>query len=242
MEKLILRAKKRNIFGKKNKTLRANGFVPAILYGKKIENYPLEIKIQDFTTTYKKSGDTNIIDLVFEDQGKELVKNVLVQDVSYHFLNGLPIHIDFYEVEMDKPIKAQVPIKFFGESPAVAEGGILIKSMNEIEVEALPANLPHEISVDISVLVDFNQTIYIRDIQFSSEVKIFIDESTPVVSVNEPISEEELEKELGEAKTVEEVEVIGEAEKKEAREIEETKETGEISKETQEKPDEDKKE
>jgi len=239
MEKLILKAKKRNIFGKKNKNLREKGFIPAILYGKKIQNYPLEIRTQDFYTIYKKSGDTNIIDLVFEDQGKEQIKNVLVQDVSYHFLNGLPMHIDFYEVEMDKPIKTHIPVNFIGESPAVAKGGILVKSMNEIEVEALPKDLPHEIPIDISILIDFDQTIYIRDIKFPPEVKIFIDQNTPIASISEPISEEELEKELGEAKTVEEVEVAGEAEK-EAKE-EGAEEKPKEEQKTEEKSEEEKK-
>lgn len=237
MEKLILKANKRTVFGKKNKNLRQEGLIPAVLYGKKTDTYPLEVKAQDFHNVYKKSGDTNIIDLIFEDQGKEQVKNVLVQDVSNHFLNGLPMHIDFYEVEMDKIIKAHIPINFVGESPAVAKGGILIKSMNEIEVEALPKDLPHEILVDISILIDFDQTVYVHDIKFPSEVKVLIDDKTPIASISEPISEEELEKELGEAKSVEEVEVAGESKEGEVEE-----EAGEDSKEKkEEKPEEEKK-
>ncbi|MFA5360584.1 MAG: 50S ribosomal protein L25 [Candidatus Paceibacterota bacterium] len=226
MDKIVLRAKRRTSFGKKNKILRQKGLIPAILYGKKNEeNCPLEVNAQDFHNVYKKAGDTNIIDLIFEDQGKEQKKNVLVQDVSSHFVTGLPMHIDFYEVEMDKPIKAHIPINFIGESPAVAvKQGILVKSMNEIEVEALPKDLPHEISVDISGLTEFDQTIYVRDIQFSSEVKVLIGGDTPVASISEPISEEELEEELGKAKSVEEVEVVGEVEKeKETQEAEEEK-------------------
>jgi len=222
MEKIVLKAQKRTVFGKKNKILRQKGLIPAVLYGKKIEeNYPLEVKAQDFRNVYKKAGDTNIIDLVFEDQGKEQVKSVLVQDVSSHFLNGLPMHIDFYEVEMSQLIKAHIPINFIGESPAVAaKGGILIKSMNEIEVEALPKDLPHEISVDISVLAEFNQTIYVRDIKFPPNVKILVAGDTPVASISKPITEEELEEELGKAKTVEEVEVAGEAEREQREEVE----------------------
>jgi large subunit ribosomal protein L25 len=235
MEKLILKAKKRTIFGKKNKALRQEGLIPAILYGKKTEACPLEIKAQDFNNVYKKSGDTNIIDLIFEDQGKEQVKNVLVQDIKNHFLNGLPMHIDFYEVEMDKLIKSHIPIAFTGESPAVNKGGILIKSMSEIEVEALPKDLPHEIPVDISVLIDFDQTIYVHDINFPSEVKVLVDQDTPIASISEPISEEELEKELGEAKSVEEVEVAGEKEEGQAEE--ESKEESKEQKEGRQEED-----
>lgn len=234
MDKLILKAKKRTVFGKKNKILREKGFIPAILYGKKTETLPLEMKSQDFNNIYEKSGDTNIIDLVFEDQGKEQVKNVLVQDISNHFLNGLPMHVDFYEVEMNKLIKAHIPVVFTGESPAVNKGGVLIKSMNEIEVEALPKDLPHEIPVDISVLADFDQTIYVHDIKFSSEVKVLVEENTPIASVSEPISEEELEKELGEDKSVEEVEVVGEDKEKKEEKEDETEETKKESEEEKE--------
>jgi len=130
---------------------------------------------------------------------------------------------------MDKPITARIPVNFTGESPAVKLGGVLVKPTSEIEVEALPMDIPHEIIVDISSLTDFDQTLYIKDINFPSKVKVLIDENMPVVSVNAPITEEELEKELGGAKTVEEVEVEGE--KKE----EEEGEGGEVEKEKEEK-------
>ncbi|MDD5760706.1 MAG: 50S ribosomal protein L25 [Candidatus Pacebacteria bacterium] len=220
MEKIILRAKKRTAFGKKNEDLRQKGWIPAILYGgKAMESCPLEVRAQDFRNVYKKAGDTNIIGLVIEGQGKNEEKNVLVQNISSHFLTGLPLHIDFYEVEMDKLVKAHIPIILVGEASAVsAKGGVLVKSMNEVEVEALPKDLPHEIPVDISILTEFGQTIYIRDIKFPSGVKVLIDGNTPVVSVSEPISEEKLEEELGKVKSVEEVEVAGEAEKEETKE------------------------
>jgi len=158
--------------------------------------------------------------LVFGKQNKALR---LIYNVSNHFLDGLPIHIDFYEVEMDKLITAHVPVVFVGESPAVKLGGVLVKPTQEIEVEALPMDLPHEIVVDISTLTDFDQTLCVKDINFSPKVKVLIDENTPVATVNAPITEEELEKELGEAKTVEEVEVEGE--KKEEGEEESTEES-----------------
>lgn len=217
MGNLTLRAKKRTVFGKQNKILREQGFIPAVLYGKKTPACSLQVNFQDFKEVYEKSGDTDIIDLIIEDKGKEQIKNVLVQDISNNFLDGSPVHIDFYEVEMDKPIIAHIPVSFTGESPAVKLGGVLVKSMNEIEVEALPKDLPHEISIDISALTNFGQTLYVRDINFPSKVKVLIDKNTPIVTVNAPITEEELEKELGGIKTVEEVEVEGEKDKEEGK-------------------------
>ena len=218
MANLTLKVEKRIVFGKQNKLLREQGFIPAVLYGKKTPVCSLQINAQDFKAVYKEAGDTDIIDLIIKDEKQEQTKNVLIQNVSNHFLDGSFLHVDFFEVEMDKPIIAHIPVNFIGESPAAKLGGVLVKPTSEIEVEALPMDIPHEIIVDISSLTDFDQTIYIRDIKFSSKVKVLIDENTPVMTVNTPITEEELEKELGGVKTVEDVEVEGE--KKEGEEVE----------------------
>jgi large subunit ribosomal protein L25 len=228
MTNLTLKVKKRIVFGKQNKLLREQGFIPAVLYGKKTPACSLQVDAQDFKDAYKVAGDTDIIDLIIEGGEKKQTKSVLIQKVSNHFLNGSFLHIDFFEVEMDKLITAHIPVNFTGESPAVKLGGVLVKPTSEIEVEALPMDIPHEIIVDISSLTDFDQTIYIKDIDFPAKVKVLIDENTPVVTVNAPITEEELEKELGGDKTVEEIEVEGE--KKEGEE----EEGGEVEKEKKE--------
>jgi large subunit ribosomal protein L25 len=101
-------------------------------------------------------------------------------------------------------------------------GGVLIKSMDEIEIEALPKDLPHSIEVDISSLNEFDKTLYVHDIKPPEGVKFLAKENTPVITVSAPITQEELEAELGKAKTVEEVVVEGE--KKEGEVEEEVKE------------------
>ena len=227
MTNLTLKVKKRTVFGKQNKLLREQGFIPAVLYGKKTPACSLQVNTQDFKAAYKEAGDTDIIDLIIVGEKKKQTKSVLIQNVSNHFLDGSLLHIDFFEVEMDKLITARIPVNFTGESPAVKLGGVLVKPTSEIEVEALPMDIPHEIIVDISSLTDFDQTLYIKDINFPSKVKVLIDENTPVITVNAPITEEELEKELGEAKTVEDVEVEGEkeeGEEEEGEKVEEKKE------------------
>lgn len=228
MEQITLRAKKREVFGKKNKTLREKGLIPAIVYGKKSEPIPLEINLKEFEEIYKKTGETDIFNL--EIEGEKKAKNVLIQDVQRHFLTNKPIHVDFYEVEMDKPIVTSVPITLIGESPAVKSGGILVQSMDEIEIEALPKDIPHEIIVDISQLNEIGQTIYVKDLKLKEGIKILVDLNNPICTVSAPISEEELEKELGRVKAIEEVEVSGAKEEEKEEEIkeektEETKET-----------------
>jgi len=215
MVNLTLKVKKRTVFGKQNKFLRKQGFIPAVLYGKKTPACSLQVNTQDFKTVYKEAGDTDIIDLIIEDGKKKQAKSVLIHDVDSHFLDGSFLHVDFFEVEMDKPITTRIPINFTGESPAVKLGGVLVKTTSEIEIEALPMDIPHEIIIDISSLTDFDQTLYVKNIDFSPKVKVLIDENTPVVTVNAPITEEELEEELGGAKTVEEVEVEGEKKEEE---------------------------
>jgi len=244
MTNLTLKVKKRIVFGKQNKLLREQGFIPAVLYGKKTPSCSLQVNAQDFKDAYKAAGDTDIIDLIIIDEKEKQTKSVLIQNVSNHFLDGSFLHIDFFEVEMDKPITARIPINFTGESPAVKLGGVLVKPTSEIEVEALPMDIPHEIIVDISSLTDFDQTIYIKDINFSAKVKVLIDENTPVVTVNAPITEEELEKELGGDQTVEEVEVEGEkkeGEEGEGEEVEKEKKEEENSESNDSKKGSDKK-
>lgn len=236
MTNLTLKVKKRIVFGKQNKLLREQGFIPAVLYGKKTPACSLQVNVQDFKAAYKEAGDTDIIDLIIVGDKRKQTKSVLIQNVSNHFLDGSPLHIDFFEVEMDKLITARIPVNFTGESPAVKVGGVLVKPTSEIEVEALPMDIPHEIIVDISSLTDFDQTLYIKDINFPSKVKVLIDENTPVITVNAPITEEELEKELGEVKTVEDVEVEGEEKEgeEEGEEVGKGKEEGKDKEEKEE--------
>ena len=101
-------------------------------------------------------------------------------------------HVDFYLVKMDEKIRTSVQLNFVGEAPAVKEkSGVLIKAMDEIEVEALPADLPHQIDVDLSVLVDLNQSIHVKDLVVSDKVRLFADEDTTVATVTEQRVEEE---------------------------------------------------
>ncbi len=233
METFVLEAQKRDILGKETKQLREKGLLPAVVYGPKTESLPLQISVRNFREIYKKAGDSSIIDLKIKDGEKEDIKQVLVKDVTFHHLNSSPLHVDFYEIERGKTLTTNVPLVFEGEAPGVKKGGILVKSMDELEIEALPKDLPREIKVDISSLTDFDQTIYVKGIKLPSGVKSLVDPETPVITLSTPISEEELEEELGKGKEVEEVEVEAEKKKKE-----ETEEKSEESSASEPKPEE----
>jgi len=176
------------------KTLREKGFIPAVVYGKEEKNISLSIDYEEFRKVFKDTGENTIIKLKIEDKDK----NVLVHDVAKDPVTDKFIHIDFYQIRMDKIITAEVPLVFEGESPAVKNlDGILIKNVTEVEIESLPSDLPHEIKVDISALETFDDSIRVSDLKLPENVKIKTDSEETVVSVNPPRTEEEI-KELEE--------------------------------------------
>jgi len=190
MEKFKLKAKVREITGKAVKNLRTNGEVPAVLYGKKKENQNLTITKHDYRKLFSEAGTSSIVLLDINDNGS---KNVLVQDIDFDPLTGEPRHIDFYEVSMTEKITTSVPLKFVGDSIAVIElSGTLVTNKDEIELECLPSDLPHEIEVDISTLIDFESAIHVSDLKLPDSVEIKDNPEELVVTVEPPRSEEEM--------------------------------------------------
>lgn len=185
-----LKAQKRDIAGKKTKDLRKTGLLPAVLYGPGIKNISVAVPYKDFEKIHREAGESTVIKLDLE--GKTY--NVLIHDVAYSVIKGEPIHADFYAVEMDKPIRAKVQIEFTGESPAAKNyGGILVKVMQAMELEALPQDLPHELKADLSLLKEFADRILVKDIKLPVRVKIFAGLDEIVALVEQPRSEAELE-------------------------------------------------
>lgn len=223
---LELNVKIRETLGKKVRTLRKQGIIPAVLYGEKVKSMPLEMDYHEFEKVYKEAGESTIIKLkVQSEKRKTDEKNVLIYDIARDSVSDKFIHVDFYAVRMDKPITTEVPLVFEGNSPAVeVEEGTLVKNIVEVEVEALPANLPPEIKVDISVLKTFDDLIHVKDLKVSEDVKIIAEPEEVIASVIPPRSEEELaELEEKPEEEVEEVEKVGEEEKEELAETEEEK-------------------
>jgi len=180
----------RNEKGRRVKDLRRQGLIPAELYGKGIENMHLAIKSRDFKNVFKEAGESSIINIVISDKNKKEEIPVLIHDIQKDYLTDDIIHIDFYRVRMDEKIKTHIPLEFIGESPAVKNyGGILNKSMLEIEIEALPKDLPHNISVDISQIKELDQSIYVKDLSIPKNVKILVDPETVIATVSLPKEE-----------------------------------------------------
>jgi large subunit ribosomal protein L25 len=208
---LEIKANSRKEVGGNIDKLRKNGILPGVVYGHGLDSKPVSLSAKDFSKIYKEAGESTQVALDFDGEKK----NVLISDVQYDSLSGEPIHVDFYQVRMDEKIQAGVPLVFIGESPAVkAEGGVLVKSIQEVEVEALPQDLPHHIEVDISKLVTFDNRICVKDLKVSGSAKILVQPDEIVASVSQPRSEEELaELEAKVETSTEEVKVVGEEEK-----------------------------
>lgn len=220
---LELKAEPREIQGRKLNSHRKNGKIPAVLYGKGIVPQNLFLDGKEFGRIFKKAGETSLVSLNIGGKNK----NVLIRDLDRDVLTDQIIHVDLFEVRMDEKLKAKIPLVFVGESLAVkAENGVLVKNIQEIEVEALPQDLPKEIEIDISKLATFEDKIHVSAIKVSGSAKVLAGPDEIIAAVLAPRSEEEL-KELDAKPTAEigEIEVVGEKEKKEAEETVQAEET-----------------
>src|SRR3989344_5317033 len=206
-------ALKRDILGKKTRNLRKQGFLPAVVYGGGKSAQPITIKESEFLKLWKSAGESTIIEL---DIGKEK-KNVLIHEVDIDPIKDNPIHVDFYTVDMAKKIHVDVALEFIGESDAVKAGGILVKVLHAIKVEALLNDLPHSISVDISQLKIAGDSIIVDAVKIPKGVKILDNPEETVAMVEALRAEEEVKVE--EAPSLESIEVVGKKPKAEAEEI-----------------------
>lgn len=195
METIVLNANRRTVTGKQVKALRRQGLIPAVMYGTGVDSLSLELPEHETSQALIDVGGSTLIDLVV---GEETHK-VLLREIQRHVIRRNILHIDFLKVAMDVAIRAVVPIELDGTAPAVREqGGVLVAGLDAVEVEALPGDLPDRIVVDLSVLVDFDTTITVGDLELGAGVTMITepDESIANViyqSMEEIVEEEEVE-------------------------------------------------
>lgn len=209
-------AQKRDILGKKVKTLRSKGFLPAVVYGGGKNAESIAIKEADFLKLWKSAGESTVVELnIGEDK-----KNVLIHEVDIGPLKDNPIHVDFYVVDMTKKIHVDVALEFIGESEAVKAGGILVKVLHSLKVEALPNDLPHSILIDISLLKATGDLIIVKDIKVLKGVKILDNPEEAIVVIEAPRAAEEIKvAETTEAPSLESIEVVSKKPKTEGEEM-----------------------
>lgn len=195
MEEIKLEAKERTVIGKKVKVLRREGVLPAVLYGAGIEPVPLELNAHETTKILSRVSGSTLINLKIDKDNH----TVILRDVQIDVVRRNIVHIDFLKVAMDTAIRTEVPVSLVGEAPAVKElGGVLVTGLSEVEVEALPGDLPDRISVDIESLADINSSISVRDIFFGTGVTILTDPDEVLVRIVPQAVEEEVVEEVEE--------------------------------------------
>jgi len=206
-----LSAKIRTETGRKTYVLKNNGRIPAVVYGHKVKNVLLDLDYKEFQKVLREAGESSLIELDIE--GDKEKRPVLVHDLQKDPVTDQITHIDFFQTSLKEEVEVKVPLVFEGTSLAVKDlGGTLVKNISELEVKALPQNLPHEIKVSIDGLNTFGDHILIKNLILPKDVKISAKPDEIVVSVSQPENvEEELASEIKE--NVEDVEKV-EKEKK----------------------------
>ena len=194
MKKHQLQAEKRKIAGKKVNSLRRQGILPANIYGKKIKSISVQLSLKDFDTLFKEVGETGLVELSVA--GEEKPRPVLVHNVQLHPVTSQPLHTDFFQVDLKEKITAMVPLALVGESLAVKDKkGVLLHTLNEIEVEALPQDLPDKLEVDATALSEVDQEIKVGELKTPSGVTLLTDHALVVCKIG-PLVTAEMEAEL----------------------------------------------
>ncbi len=195
------------------KLVRATGNMPAVVYGPKQESISISLSGKDFGIALRDAGESSIIEL----SGLSKPLSVLIYDVDYDPITSVPRHADFYAIEAGAKVEVSVPIIFTGESSLIKAGANLVKVLHELDVEADATHLPHNVTVDISTLVNFDDQIRASDIKLPEGV-FLITEPEDVVALAQEVAEE-----IEETVETPDLDTI-EVEKKGSQEEEETKE------------------
>ncbi|MBU0572635.1 50S ribosomal protein L25 [Patescibacteria group bacterium] len=190
MDKHTLKATKRKILGQKVKTLRKEGILPANIYGKKVKSLAIQIPLSEFEKVYKEAGETGIVEIAVDSTKRP----VLINNIQRHPVSDFPLHVDFLQIDLKEKVTADVPIDLIGESPAEKSGlGTVVQYINEIEVEALPANLPEKFEIDLSKLTEVDKAVLVKDLTVDTKkVEIKSDLEQVLVKVEPPRKEEEI--------------------------------------------------
>ena len=188
-EKHQIKADIRTVLGRKVKHLRKEGLIPASIYGHKFEPISIQFKTIELEKLFNEVGESGLTEILV---GEEKFP-VLFRNPQYSAIIGDILHIDCYKVNLKEKITATVPIEFVGESQAVKDGNVMVEVSNEVEVEALPTDLPEKIEVDISILNAVDDMITVGDIKLGEKVEMITPLDQVIVKIEEPRAEEVIE-------------------------------------------------
>ena len=184
-------AEPRDILGKKVKNLRSNGIVPANIYGKGIDSVPVQMSYSKVKTMLNSEGINGYIEL--DINGEKSSRAVIIRAVSRHPISRDVEHIDFNQVDQSTKIQASIPIVIIDEAPAVTENkAVLLNGIDTLQISALPGSLPKSIEVSVASLLEFDDALFVSDIELDSSIDILSAPDSLVVKASAPrVSEEE---------------------------------------------------
>ncbi|MEO5657635.1 MAG: 50S ribosomal protein L25 [Nitrospiria bacterium] len=192
MQRIELAADRRTGAGKGvARSLRRAGMIPAVLYGGG-QSTLLSLRPADLTKLLHSGAGENALIGLKVGGGQEKERLAILREVQHDPLTGKPLHVDLFEVALDRVIRLKVHVEVTGEIPlGVKEGGVLQHGIREIEVECLPTLIPEAVRVDASALKQ-GETVHIRDLQLGEGVRVLDDPALVVLSITTPMSEEKL--------------------------------------------------
>jgi large subunit ribosomal protein L25 len=193
MPEMKLTAAQREVLGKKTKQLRRDGVTPAHLFGHELESQSLQCDTAELLQILAHAGTTRLVSLKVE--GDKDAKSVFVREIQRDVISRQLLHVDFYQVRKDEKMQMDIPIVLVGEAPAMrGKGRLISRGITELKIECLPEKVPPQIEVDISILTELEQGIYVKDIALDPAILVHADPQQLVVKVTEVIIKVEEEK------------------------------------------------
>ncbi len=185
-----LKVEKREIRGKKVKKLRKEGFLPANIYGKEIKSTAIKVDKKTIQKFFQQYGETTLIDLLVKEEKSP--RPVLMKNPQFDPITDELIHLDFHQVNLKEKVTADIPIEMQGQSPAIEKGeGILVQVLNEIEVEALPTDLPEKFIIDIAKLEKIGDMITVSSLKIDpKKITLHTNPEQVIVQIEAPAKEE----------------------------------------------------
>jgi large subunit ribosomal protein L25 len=186
MPEIKIKAKKRDVLGKRNRYLRRQGITPAHLFGHSLDSVALQCDSTELKKIVATAGTTRLVSLVVE--GDKEAKTFFLREIQRDALTRQLVHVDFFQVRKGEKMTMDVPIVLVGEAPAMkGKGRILSHGINVLSIECLPEKVPPQIEVDITVLQELDQSLHVKDIVLDPEIEIKDDPEQMVVKVSEII-------------------------------------------------------
>jgi large subunit ribosomal protein L25 len=194
VEQIELQVSTRKLLGKKSRFLRRQGITPVHLFGYNTEPMALQCETVRLKQVLKTAGKTKLVGLTVDKHKKP--RNVVVREVQKNAISGELVHVDFFQVSMEEKIKVDVPVVLVGEAPALkVKTNMMAQDLSAVEIECLPDRIPETIQVDISVLVEDDQSIQVKDLVLGEGVVALTNPAQVVVRIA-PLQIEKVEKKV----------------------------------------------